>query len=267
MNGLQKGKNITIREGCRIGDNVTLGDDVYLDYNCIIRDNVTLGRGTVVGANCVVGEYLAAWYADHSTPLAPTVIGEGSILRSNSVVYAGVTAGAGLQTGHHVTIREETVLGAHCSVGSYGDIQNRCTLGDYVRLQSGVFLCGGAVVEDYVWIFPHVVTTDDPTPPSEVARGPLLRKFAVVAADSLLLPGVEVESDAVVAAGAVVTKKVKSGTVVAGNPAKVLAATDHPKNRETGANAYPWRYTFDRYMPWAGIGYEAWLAGQDGGKE
>jgi maltose O-acetyltransferase len=50
-------------------------------------------------------------------------------------------------------------------------------------------------------------------------------KRAFVGARSLILPGVTVGDDAVIAAGAVVTSDVPAGTVVAGNPARPIGAT------------------------------------------
>ncbi len=46
-----------------------------------------------------------------------------------------------------------------------------------------------------------------------------------VGADALILPGVRIGDDAVVAAGAVVTRDVEPGTVVAGIPAKQITTT------------------------------------------
>ena len=52
-------------------------------------------------------------------------------------------------------------------------------------------------------------------------------------------------------------------TVVGGNPAKVISTIDKLKDHITGAPVYPWRETFERGMPWAGIGYENWARLQE----
>lgn len=255
---MEQGKNVTILPGCQIGQNVVLENDVYLDYNSIIRDNVTIRRGTTIGANCVIGEYTADWYPTHSCSSAATVIGENSVIRSGSVIYSGVTIGDHFQSGHHVTIREQSVIGSHCSVGTLGDIQGHCEIGNYVRCHSNVHISTASHIEDYVWIYPYTVLTNDPTPPSEQEVGVVIHSFAVVATGSLLLPGIDVASDSLIAAGAVVTKNVQAGTVVGGNPAKVISTIEKIKNRITGQSIYPWRQTFERNMPWAGIGYNRW---------
>ncbi len=114
------------------------------------------------------------------------------------------------------------------------------------------------MIEKYVWIFPYVILTNDPTPPSSELKGVTLKQFAVVATASVLLPGVVVESDSLIAAGATVIKNVEQFEVVGGNPAKKIADIRTIRNHNTGELVYPWRYTYDKYMPWEGIGYEKW---------
>lgn len=258
MGCLEKGNNVIIKEGCHIGENVVLGDDVYIDYNCIIRDNIIINQGTTIGANCILGEYQTDFYAERKNGVHPLKIGSHSRIRSGSIIYGDCELGDYFQTGHRVTIRESTKIGKHCSIGTMSDIQGRCELGDYVRCHSNVFICEKSIIKDYVWIFPHVVFTNDPAPPSNNLMGITVESFAVIAAGSILLPGIRIESDTLVAAGAVVTKDVKKYSVVGGNPAKVITSIDKIMNRKTGEPAYPWRYAFDKNMPWEGTGFDEW---------
>lgn len=253
-----RGNNVTIKEGCIIGQNVILEDDVYIDYNCIIRDNVTIKRGTFIGANCIIGEYNADFFENRINKEHPLIIGEESLIRSGSIIYGGSEFGDHFQTGHQVTIRENTKTGSHVSVGTLSDIQGHCEIGNYVRMHSNVHIGMASKIEDFVWIFPYVVLTNDPTPPSTVLSGVTLKKFAVVATGSVLLPGITVESDTLIAAGAMVSKDVHEGEVVGGNPAKVISNVYKIKNHETGEQVYPWRYSFDRGMPWQDSDYDTW---------
>lgn len=259
--GFIRGKNVTIREGCIIADNVVLEEDVYIDYNCIIREGVTIKRGTYIGANCILGEYTAQFFKDRNNGNKPLIIGEESVIRSGSIIYSDSEIGNFFQTGHRVTIREKAKIGNHVSVGTLSDIQGDCEIGNYVRMHSNVHIGMKAKIEDFVWIYPYTVLTNDPTPPSTVLDGVTVKKFAVVATGSIILPGVTVESDTLVAAGTVVNKDVKQGTVVGGTPAKVISTIDKVKNPETGEAAYPWRNTFQRGMPWENIGYDEWNRG------
>lgn len=258
MKNYSIGKNVLIKENCIIGDNVVLGDNVYIDHNCIIRDNVTIESNSTIGANCIIGEYLSDWYDDRENSFHPTTIGPNSIIRSGGIIYGDVTIGSDFQSGHHVNIREKTIIGHHCSIGTLCDIQGFCELGDYVRCHSNVHIGMNTRIGNYVWIFPYVIFTNDPTPPSETLLGVTVDDFAVISTGSILLPGVHIYSDCLVAAGAVVTKDVHPGQVVGGSPAKVISETNKIKNHMTGENVYPWRYTFERNMPWSGIGYDVW---------
>lgn len=252
------GENVIIKSGCIIGDYVTISDNSYIDYNVIVRDYVTIGNGSFVGANCILGEYQADFFEHFENHKHVLTIGERAAIRSGSIIYAGSKIGTDFQTGHQVTIRENAILGDHVSVGTLSDIQGFCEIGNYVRMHSNVHIGQESKIEDFVWIFPYVVLTNDPTPPSNELKGVTLKSFAVIATGSVLLPGVTVEGDSLVAAGAVVTKDVHEGDVVGGNPAKVISNISKIKNHITGENVYPWRYTFKRGMPWEKTDYQTW---------
>ena len=199
------------------------------------------------------------FYENRENGFHPTVIGENAVIRSMSIIYGDSIIGDNFQCGHRITIREHTVIGNNVSIGTLSDIQGYCKIGNNVRLHSNVHIGQKAVIEDFVWIFPYCILTNDPTPPSETVIGVTLKKFAVVAAGSIILPGVTVESDSLVAAGAIVTKDVKENTVVGGNPAKVIANINDIKNHTNGKKVYPWRYTFKRGMPWRESDYDTWM--------
>lgn len=251
------GDNVNIGYHCIIEDNVILGDNVTVDSGTVIRKNTSVGNGGYIGANCIIGEHLMDYFkgADNQYSLN---IGENALIRSNSIIYGASDIGNHFQTGHHVTIREKTVIGHHVSCGTFCDIQGSCEIGNYVRLHSNVFISQFSAIEDCVWIFPHVILTNDPTPPSNDMLGIKIKSYAIIAAGAILLPGIIVEEDSLVAAGAVVTKDVQQFSVVAGNPAKRIADIREVKNKVTGENAYPWRQYFDRAMPWEGIGFDEW---------
>lgn len=247
-----------------IGDGVNIGKNVSLGANSIIYDNVTLGDNTVVGANCILGEPNAGIYSDDANyENPPLIIGARSLIRSGTTIYAGSQLGDGFECGHRVTIREKARIGTNVRIGTLSDIQGHCEIGNYVRFHSNVHIGHKSVVRDYVWIFPYVVLTNDPHPPSETLLGVTVEEFAVIATMSVILPGVTVGRDSLVGASSMVRKDVEPETVVAGNPAKPVASIHDVKSKADGANVYPWRETFDRGMPWQGIGYEQWRAMQN----
>ena len=257
------GNNVVIRDNCIIEDNVVLGDNVYIDSNTIIRSDVSLGADSTVGANCIIGEYQMDFYKDRCYHAHPLNIGKNALIRSGSIIYSGSDIGDNFQTGHQVTIREEARIGKNVSVGTLSDIQGNCVIGNYVRMHSNVHIGQLSKIDDCVWIFPYVVLTNDPTPPSENMLGVHIHSFAIVATSTVVLPGIEIMSDSLVGAGSVVNRDVEPYAVVVGNPAKQRADIRDMKNKITGEKVYPWRYHFDRAMPWEGIGFDEWYNSLD----
>jgi acetyltransferase-like isoleucine patch superfamily enzyme len=155
-----------------------------------------------------------------------TVLGANCIIRSHSVIYAGNTIGDGFQTGHQVMIRELNEIGREVSVGTGSVIEHHVKIGDRVRIHSRVFIPEYSVLEEGCWIGPAVVMTNafHPLCPKvkDCLVGPTVKRGAKIGANATLLPGVVIGENALVGAGAVVTKDVPPGTVVAGNPAKVI---------------------------------------------
>ncbi|MCM1231865.1 MAG: N-acetyltransferase [Ruminococcus flavefaciens] len=256
--------NVEIGRRCKICDGSILcagskiGPNSYLDYGVILRENVFLGENAFVGARSILGEYLVDFMEKRDIQRHKTFIGKEALIRSETIIYGETTIGDYFQTGHRTTIREKSIIGHHVRLGTMTDIQGNCRIGNYVSMQSGVYVAAQSVIKDFVWLFPHVVLTNDPHPPSEVELGITVEDFACVAARSVILPGKVIGRDSLVGAGSVVNKDVTPGKVVAGNPCREIGDAVKIKNKATGEDVYPWRYHFDRGMPWKNIGYDEW---------
>ena len=269
------GKNCIIDDNAKIGENVTfghnvivesgasIGDNTFIDSNTIIRGNAEIGSDSFIGSNCIIGEYLMDFCLDKKFHEHPLTIGKEALIRSGSIVYAGSKIGDNFQTGHQVTIREKAEIGNNVSVGTLSDIQGNCKIGNYVRLHSNVHIGQLSVVDDFVWIFPYVVLTNDPTPPSDHFVGVHVHPFAIVATGAIIMPGIEIRQDALVAAGAMVNRPVEPYAVVGGNPAKPFSDVRKIKNKVTGEPVYPWRHHFKTYMPWSESDFETWYSSLD----
>jgi acetyltransferase-like isoleucine patch superfamily enzyme len=117
--------------------------------------------------------------------------------------------------------------GLHIRVGRNVFINQGCTLDDI----------GGIEIGDDVLIGPQVslISSGHPLDPkqrrSQIVAAPIaIHRNVWLCAGATVLQGVTVGEDAVVAAGAVVTRDVPAGTLVAGVPARVvrpIAAHDH----------------------------------------
>jgi len=155
-----------------------------------------------------------------------TVMGAGAVIRSHTVIYAGNRIGTNFQTGHHVLVREENEIGDDVSIGSGSIVEHHVRIGHRVRLHSNVFVPEFSVLGDDCWLGPNVVLTNAKYPRSprvkEQLVGPHIESGAKIGANATILPGLRIGRDALVGAGAVVTKDVPAGAVVAGNPARVI---------------------------------------------
>ena len=188
-----------------------LGNDVEIGHFSIVHENVILGDRVKIGAYCELGI---------STPLGdgtPLCIGDDSLIRSHSVFYESSTFGSGLTTGHQVIVREKTRAGPGFQIGAMSEIQGDSIVGNYVRLQSNVFVAKKTAIGNFVWILPYVVLTNDPTPPSNVLIGCIIEDYASIAAASVVLSGVRVGHHSLVAAARVRHEGCSSGHDSRGN--------------------------------------------------
>jgi acetyltransferase-like isoleucine patch superfamily enzyme len=187
---------------------------------------MALGAGAQIGAFVIVGE----WPVNSGEPPPQTRIGAGAVIRSHTVIYAGVTAGDHLQTGHSTLIREFTRIGDDVSIGSHTIVEHHVEIGHRVRVHSGAFIPEYTVLEDDCWIGPRVTFTNAPHPRCvnlpDCLRGITVRRGAKIGANVTILPGVIIGEDALVGAGAVVTKNVAPRAVVAGSPARQTGTID-----------------------------------------
>ncbi len=153
----------------------------------------------------------------------PPVIGNNSVIRSNTVIYNDVKIGNNFKTGHNVLIREKTVIGNNVLVGTNAVIEGNCDIGDNVSIQSNVYVPTDSIIEDYVFIGPCACFTNDryPIRADYELRGPTIKEGASIGANSTFLSGIEVGEGAMVAAGAIVTRDVPPFYLAIGAPARI----------------------------------------------
>lgn len=246
-------KNINVSKSAVIGENVKIGDNVT------IYDNVIIGDNTIIANDCIIGEPTNDYYSNDNYENPQLTIGANSLIRSHCLLYAGSSIGENFQTGHRVTIRENMTIGESCSIGTLSDIQGHSTMGKFCRLHSNVHIGQNSSIGNFVFIYPYVVFTNDPHPPSDICKGPTIGDYSQVAVGAIVLPGAKIGSNVLIGANSVVGGSVKDYSLTLGSPAKHVKDTRDLISRKTGKSHYPWPYNFSRNMPWQELGFDKWL--------
>jgi acetyltransferase-like isoleucine patch superfamily enzyme len=194
-----------------------------------VYPGTVLGEGVKVLENAVVGKQpvLSARSFAKREPLPPTAIGDGTVVSTGAIVFAGSKIGAGVVLGDQSCVRERVTVGAEVVIGRGSLVESDTEIGARTKIQANAYITTKSTLEDDVFIAPCVVTTDDnymgrTDKRFEEKQGPTIRRGARIGAGAVLCPGIEIGEEAFVGAGAVVTKDVPPRTVVVGNPARVL---------------------------------------------
>ena len=132
-------------------------------------------------------------------------------------------------------------VGDETKIGAFVEIQKNSRVGKRCKISSHTFICEGVTIEDNVFIGHGVMFINDIYPRATTANGGMqteadwhvertvIKKGASIGSGATILAKICIGENAIVGAGAVVTKDVPANTIVAGNPARVL------RKIETGA--------------------------------
>jgi acetyltransferase-like isoleucine patch superfamily enzyme len=197
----------------------------------IVYPGTRLGEGVKVLENAVVGKQpsLSPRSTAKREDLPPAEIGDGTIVSTGAVVFAGSKVGARVILGDQSCVRERVAVGDDVVIGRGTLVENDTTIGAMTKIQAEAYITAYSTLEEHVFIAPCVVTTNDnfmgrTERRHELIKGPTIRRGARIGGGAVLLPGVEIGEEAFVGAGAVVTKNVQARMVVVGNPARVMRA-------------------------------------------
>ena len=121
-------------------------------------------------------------------------------------------------------------IGDNCKIAAFSEIQKGVKIGNRCAIEAFVFIPSGVIIEDEVFLGPHVCFTNDLKPravnPGWKETMTTVKKGASIGANSIIVCGITIGEKAMVAAGSVVTKDVPAKTLVAGNPAKIIKKID-----------------------------------------
>jgi acetyltransferase-like isoleucine patch superfamily enzyme len=202
---------------------------VEIHPSAIVYPGTVLGEGVKVLEGAVVGKQptLSPRSTAKREPLPPAEVGDGTVISTGAVLFAGTTIGARVILGDSSCVRERVTIGDDVVVGRGSLVENDTTIGAMTKIQAGAYITAYSTLEEHVFIAPCVVTSNDnfmgrTERRHKLIEGPTIRRGARIGAGAVLCPAVEIGEEAFVGAGAVVTRDVEARTLVVGNPARVL---------------------------------------------
>ena len=194
-----------------------------------VYPGTVLGEGVRVLEHAVVGKQpvLSPRSTAKREPLQPTRVGDGSIVSTGAIVFAGSSIGARVILGDQSCVRERVTIGDDVVVGRGCLVENDTTIGAMSKIQADAYITAYSTLEDHVFVAPCVVTTNDnlmgrTERRHELIAGPTIRRGARIGGGAILCPGIEVGEEAFIGAGAIVTMDVPARKVGVGSPARVL---------------------------------------------
>jgi UDP-2-acetamido-3-amino-2,3-dideoxy-glucuronate N-acetyltransferase len=125
-------------------------------------------------------------------------------------------------------------IGDGTKIGTFVEIQKGARIGRNCKISSHSFICEGVTIEDDVFVGHHVVFINDRYPRATTQNGRMqteenwqvvptyVGRGASIGSGAVILCGITIGEGAIVGAGSVVTHDVHPGTIVAGNPARLI---------------------------------------------
>ncbi len=128
-------------------------------------------------------------------------------------------------------------VGDNTRIGAFVEVQKNSSIGSNCKVSSHTFICEGVTIEDNVFIGHNVTFVNDKYPRATNGRGALqteddwmveptvVKKGASIGSGTTILCNVVIGENSIIGAGSTVTKDVPPGSIVAGNPAKLIRKT------------------------------------------
>ena len=156
---------------------------------------------------------------------------EDYFVHKNALVDEGAYIGKKTRIWAFSHILGNAKIGSDCNICEQVFIENDVVIGDRVTIKNGVQIWDGIRIGDNVFIGPNATFTNDLFPRSKKYPKKFLQTViengASIGANATILAGLRIGENAMIGAGSVITKDVQPGTIVAGNPGKVIGNIDN----------------------------------------
>ena len=149
------------------------------------------------------------------------------LIHPTSIIDKNATIGEGSNIWHWTHISEGAIIGKNCSIGQNVYIGKNVKIGDDVKIQNNVSIFEGVEIHNNVFCGPSVVFTNVVNPRAHVSRKNEYKKTIVeegvtLGANTTIICGINISTFAFIGAGSLVTKNVKSFSLMIGLPAKQI---------------------------------------------
>ncbi len=156
-------------------------------------------------------------------------------IHPSATIDSGAEIGDGSMVWVNVQIREGAKIGKNCVLSKDVYVDCNVKIGDECKIQNSVSIYDGVTIESRVFVGPNASFTNDKVPRAfntdwKITKT-LVQQGASLGANCTIICGIVIGEYSMIAAGSVVTKDVPSYTLVAGNPARVVAKVDKAGNK------------------------------------
>jgi len=221
----------------KLGNNVKISNTAKIFDNVIIEDDVSIGDFCLIG------------YSSNTNITDKLIIKKNTKINSHSIIYLGSSIGENSVLGHNVLVREKTVIENNVQIGSFSDVEGFCLIESYSKFHSNVHVGQGSKIMCYSWLYPYVILTNDPIPPSHICDGVIIEPFSIVCTRSTILPGKTLGFGSFVGANSLVNINLKPETIGTGNPFQQRGSINLIKIPNEKNCAYPWTTRFNKDYP------------------
>ena len=160
-------------------------------------------------------------------------------------IASNVNLGEGVQI-YHVDLVNlyGCSIGPESKIGTFVEIQKNAIVGARCKVSSHTFICEGVTIEDDVFIGHGVMFINDRYPRSTIngqlqteadwkVTPTVVKRGASIGSGAVIMCGVTIGEEALVGAGAVVTRNVPNQAVVVGVPARVAAGNSRDREERS----------------------------------